>query len=299
MGKKYRERVEREKNAGWKVRLQRSWLWKIFLFSFKSLSVLAFLCYLMLGSAMTYGWIKTKWYRHYPTEYAGQLCQKYALGRDPKPDKIIDWLTSRKVSEADLIMEKLEACTPHLSSITFLAFSNWKFQQGKKLEALNWRQYARFRARFDALRCGSNDAGDNLNEIIDISAREEFQQMMARDPSLQPKSIVWALEYDAKFPPPQNNPAALCKQLNSMENGRFTMVPRSEWGSIHRTLRDISYYFVELMEADIKRGGRGMIEMPSMKIPDEDMEPSAPEQNGQEKEEKFNEKQDDNGKKEE
>ena len=36
MGKKYRERVEREKNVGWKTRMQASLLWKIFIFSFKS-----------------------------------------------------------------------------------------------------------------------------------------------------------------------------------------------------------------------------------------------------------------------
>lgn len=276
MGKKYRERVERERNADWGDKMRRGIIFKIFIFSFKSLYILAFVFYLMLGTAMTSSWVSTKWHRHYPPEYAGELCNKYALGPDPKPDKIVEWLSARTANEADIIMPKLEACTPHMSSITFLIFSNWKFQQGKLEEALNWRQYARFRARFDALRCGSNEAGDNFNSLIDISSRDELQNIMARNPSLQPKSITWALEYDAKFPPPQNNPYNICKNLTAMEAGKFKMVPRAEWGGIHTTLRKISYYFVELMEDDIKRGGRGIIEMPSMKVPDESLQPQAP-----------------------
>jgi len=272
MGKKFRERVEQEKNADWVTKMRRSILFKIFLFSFKSLYVLAFVFYLMLGTAMTYSWVVTKWNRHYPPEYAGVLCKKYALGPEPDPDKIVYWLMARQPAEADIIMGKLEACTPFLSSITFLAFSNWKYMQGKKLEALNWRQYARFRARFDALRCGSNEAGENFNNIIEISGREDIQKMMERDPSLLPKSIAWALEYDAKFPPPQNNPREICKQLTAMEAGKYQMVPRAEWGGIHSTLRAISYYFIDLMEDKIKRGERPVLEMPSMKLPKEDMD---------------------------
>ncbi|MEZ0262088.1 MAG: hypothetical protein ACAH80_13855 [Alphaproteobacteria bacterium] len=285
MGKKYRERVERERNADWNTKMRRGIVFKIFVFSFKALYVLAFLCYLALGSAMTYSWATTKWNRHYPPEHAGRLCQKYATGKDPAPDKIVDWIMARNATEADVIIAALEPCTPYLSSTTFLAYSNWKYQLGKLEEALNWRQYARFRARFDALRCGSNDAGDNLNSIIDISARDELQQLMERNPSLLPKSITWTLEYDAKFPPPQNNPYDLCKQLTSLETGKFRMVPRSDWGGIHNTLRQLSAYFVGLMEDDIKRGGRGIIEMPKLKINEGDINSamSAPEKDEEEK----------------
>lgn len=283
MGKKFRERVEMEKNADWGTKMRRSILFKIFIFCFKSLYVLAFVFYLMLGTSMTYSWVATKWNRHYPPEYAGELCKKYAMGRDPKPDKIVSWLIARNAKEADIIMPLLEACTPYLASTTFLVFSNWKFEQGRREEALNWRQYARFRARFDALRCGSNEAGDNFNSLIDISSREEMQDMMQRNPSLQPKSITWALEYDAKFPPPQNNPYEICKSLTAMEVGKFKMVPRAEWGGIHDTLRRLSYYFVELMEDDIKRGGRGVIDMPDFRLPKAGQEPPTPEKDEKDK----------------
>lgn len=281
MGKKYRERVEREKNADWATKMRGGIVFKIFIFSFKSLYVLAFLFYLMIGTAMTHSWAVTKWNRHYPPEYAGTLCKKYAQGPNPRPESITEWLSARNVGEADIIMSQLEACTPYMSSITFLIFSNWKFQQGKLEEALNWRQYARFRARFDALRCGSNEAGDNFNSLIDISSRDEIQNLMARNPSLQPKSIVWALEYDAKFPPPQNNPYEICKNLTAMEAGKYKMVPRTDWGGIHTTLRKISYYFVELMEENIRNGGNGVIEVPDFKLPKDPG--TAPEQNEEEK----------------
>jgi hypothetical protein len=95
---------------------------------------------------------------------------------------------------------------------------------------------------------------------------------MRKNPSLQPQSIRWALEVDGKHPIPDNDPTEVCRQLTALERGRFFLVDRKEWPGIHYTLRALSEYFAMLMEDNIKRGGMGIIDMPSLKVPREELQ---------------------------
>lgn len=241
---------EDAKPKGWRA----SWEWRSAKFVLRVVGVLFFLGYLSLTGPSGWSWAKAKWALQTPLEELPQKADYY-LNQVYKPEKLYELVSMRPPSETEKIIKLLEPYTARMSSYTFLLYSARLKGQGKTDDALFWWQFARFRARFDALRCGSSMAVDNLNHLLKVVPHPDFPPDAETDRMTVVKSLTRVLDYDANYPA-DNIPEDLCDPLRAMEDGKYQSVGYSSWKRIRHTLRAITESRLQQMEDDIKKGVR-------------------------------------------
>lgn len=253
-----RERLARE--AKTKLGFRGTWEYRTLRWLFRFFIGAAFLFYFGLTTSLTWTWFQTKYVRLYPVEKAAELAQEKLLGPNPDPESLRSWIAMRPSSDGAALMKLLDQYIEWMSGMTFVVYGSWMTDQGKMDEAVFWRQYARFRIRYDALRCGSHDAPALVTEILNQFPQPAIKAHIQEHPELQSKILRQVLDFDAKHPP-LNDPTEFCKALVAGEEYRdqikVKMQPKTEWPAIHDTLRGISYYEILHMEEDVKKGKTG------------------------------------------
>lgn len=235
-----------EPPKGWKA----SWEVKTLLFILRAMAVLVFVGYVLYTAPMAYSWIQMKWVRAQPLEQALPTAEAYI--KDGHPEKIADWVLSRPVSERKQLMEILEPLTGELPSGLFIAYASWEHNLGNAEQSLFWYQYARYRLRYDALRCGIPSGTDDMTGLLDLMPRDSVQKTMTENPKLLPVMIERVLKYDAKYPA-NNNPADICSKLNTLNNTSFVMLPQERWADNRYILRMATEAALKRMKADKKK----------------------------------------------
>lgn len=252
-----RERLERE--AREKLGFRGTWEYRTLKWIFKFFIASAFLFYAGLCASLSWTWFQTKYVRLYPVEKVVDIAKKELLNPDGDPDALRTWVAMRPTSDGETLMKLLDPYIEKMSGMTFIVYGSWMADRGRMEDAIFWRQYARFRIRFDALRCGSHDAPGLVTQILKEFPQPAIKSYMQDHPELQTKILRKVLDFDAKHLP-SNDPTQFCKALVAGEEFRSSikiiMQPLSEWIPIHDTLRGISYYEILHMESR-KKGETG------------------------------------------
>lgn len=211
----------------------------------KIITTVLFLSYLLLTAKPAYLWAKTTWVRQQPPERLVQILDQSLKENDP--EFLTEWISMRPRAERDSIMKALEPHAGDIGSTNFLIYSMWMKSEDRKTDALFWRQYARYRLRLDALRCGSPGAVDSVAQLLDAFPDRELQKMLDEDKNLLRQSLKQVLDFDAKHPA-LNDPASICENINSLQRGNFVPVGREKWAAIRHTLRIVTEEALKEME---------------------------------------------------
>jgi len=236
-----------EPKASWSKRSAR--------FVLRLVGVLLFLGYLGMTGSSALQWAKTKWVRAQPLSNVTKVADEYLNMEDRKdrankPAKVYEWVALRPERETPEIIRLLEPYTPRLSSLQFLLYSARLQHIGLNDQALFYWQFTRYRARYDALRCGSVKAVDNLSVLINFFPHPDFPDAGSENSDAVIKSIDDVLAFDAKYPA-LNNPDDTCDILRSLESGNFKTVPRTSWADIRFSLRLLTEYRLREMKKEL------------------------------------------------
>lgn len=226
-----------------------SWEFRSGKFALRMAAVLIFLGYLGLTGASALNWMQLKWTRAQSLERLPHLADRY-LNKVFKPEKLNKWVSMRRREETEDIIALLMPYTGRLPTFTFLYYSIQLKELGKLEDALFWWQFARYRARFDALRCGSVMAVENLDEILSYVPHPEFPPDTEQDSKNVIESLVSVLELDAHYPA-ENLPEELCDPIRALEPGKFKSVDVESWRGIRYTLRFMTERRIEKMSEEI------------------------------------------------
>ncbi len=209
------------------------------------LVMLFFILYVLLTVQGAMAWVKMSWIRSQDFSRLATLVA--AAEKMDDFSKVEDWIRLRPLSETDEIMKQLEPVTSQLPGTVFNEYTMRLQRLKRDEEVLFWHQYARFRLRYDALRCGVPDSANIVSAIQTLFPNEVSGQQIADNPALVAKSIRQVLDYDAKYPA-RDNPFALCKSLNKMHNADYPMSPPESWADVRYTLRLVTEAALEKME---------------------------------------------------
>ena len=206
--------------------------------------------YLGGTGSSAWNWAQVKYIRSTPLTELPKIADHY-LNYQYRNDRLYHWVSFRPESETKEIIRILEPETSKLSTLTFILYSMHLNHMGETDEAKFWWQFARFRARYDALRCGSVKAIENLGQLLELVPHPVFPTETMENPDEISRSLHRVLDYDAKYPA-ENNPDDVCDPLRAMEQGKFATVQRPRWADIRHSLRFMTEYRINKMEAEQK-----------------------------------------------
>lgn len=226
-----------------------SWEFRSAKFALRAMGVCFFIAYISFLTPSAVTWLETKWVRSLKIEDLPEKADYY-LNKVYKPEKLYKIVSRRPASEIEKTIEILMPYTARMSTFTFLFYSSRLEQLGKTEESLFWWQFGRYRARFDALRCGSGMAVDNVGSVLNMVPHPEFPPDEELDKFTVAKSLKRVLALDAKYPA-DNLPEDLCDPLRAMEGGKFLSVKPDRWADIRYTLRYMTEYRLRQMEGSV------------------------------------------------
>lgn len=216
------------------IKPSESWEKRSLRFVLKAAGVLFFLAYVAITAGGAWTWGQMKWIRTYPVTTVTDIAEKY-LHQQSAPEKLTLWISLRESKDLDFIIEKLEPYAGEMASSAFFVYTQRMTALGKIEDAVFWTQYARFRSRFDALRCGSPNAVKLMTKLMDAVPNDKVQGMLDQTPKLMEKSIRAVLAFDRKHPA-QNDPSDICKTLQRIEGVESPRLPKEEWETVRHTL---------------------------------------------------------------
>lgn len=258
MSRRTRERKEREEaeQAEERRRNVRRIPLRLLQRLFRAAVAIVFVTYIAMTGDMTWNWFMTKITRLQSIDSVAKVARDDLSGPDPDPEALRNWLARRPMSEGEELMKRLEPFVGQMSGMTFILYASWEVNAGKIDEAVFWRQYARYRIRYDVLRCGSYNAIGLMTDIINRLPQASIKERMMETPENLPAELRRVLDYDEKHPP-LNNPAQFCKALTKFEafksKTNIIMTSPEDWTGIHTTLRGITFMEMRHMEEEQRK----------------------------------------------
>jgi hypothetical protein len=247
--RKIRERREREVE---KLEARQHWKKRLGHRAVVMLTTFLMIWYVTLAGRLTFEWFSAKWVRLTPVGQIDAVARSFLVSLPPRPEEFRTWLAYRPSSEGDYIIKTLTPWSSKLSGMTFLIFARWEEFNNRPEEAAFWREYARFRIRDDALRCGSYDAIGLMGDILKLVPPTPVGEQQYMTPETLPKLLRRILDFDTLHPP-QNYPLEFCHALTATQEFhdkmKFKMEPPSGWEDIHRELRSVTLMEVMHLEA--------------------------------------------------
>lgn len=225
-------------------KLKLSWEYRSGKFILRIVAALFFFSYLMATMPSAWAWAWSAYYKNQPPSHIDSLIEKHINTNDQS--KILSWVQLRPADERADIQEKLLAHSTVLDSYAFLVFSDWALEQRELKEAIFWNFFGRYRLRYDALRCGTPNAVDNVKGLAALLSYDVFEKILAEHPGLVPVMIKRVLDYDAHHPA-ENDPTNICNFIYNLEKGDFAMVKRENWLPLRHTLRAVTEYNLKMM----------------------------------------------------
>jgi len=243
MAKKKDKSADTGRPLGEKIR--DSWEYRSGKFVLRIVAALFFLSYLSAAAPMAWTWAWSAYYKNQPPSALDRLIEKNLLA--PNQTELLTWIKLRPALERTIIMEKLSPHTALLDPFFFLLYSHWSAEALEAEDIVFWHMYARYRFRYDALRCGAPDSVANMQGILELMPNAYIDAMLERWPYLLKPSLQRVLDYDAEYPA-ANNPARICEVIYNIEGRRYKMVSQKYWASIRHTLRMQTEFELDRMD---------------------------------------------------
>lgn len=216
----------------WK-NFKNSWEFKGASFIVRACFALAFIGYVIVAAPQAWTWAKMTLIRSLEfSRLDGVLRNGVATG---DMDGAMAWVELRPLSENAALRKALE---PYYSDVPtrlfFLLRSRYK-RENDKDEAAFWEMVARYRLRYDVLRCGAPDSINTMNGLLSLMLRGEEE----KTPKMTKDLIRRTLDFDAAHPA-RNDPSGVCKQVDRITRSNGGVVPQENWAGIRHTLRVIT-----------------------------------------------------------
>lgn len=213
---------------------QKSWEFRASKLILRIAAAIFFVSYLCLSLPLAWQWGWSAYYKSQSLHQLDSLIRQYANSEDQS--ELLSWINLRPEHEHEEIQSKLEPHAATLDPFIFLLFSQWAADRLDIEKTVFWHFYARYRVRFDALRCGAPDSVKNLDGIMALMPEKHITATVQRWPHLIPLSIRDVLDYDAEHPA-RNNPARICRIVYEIEGNNFKMVRPENWAQVRHLLR--------------------------------------------------------------
>lgn len=159
-------------------------------------------------------------------------------------EDISKWVMYRPISETSQIIEIVKPYNSDVSAMLFFKISAMLLEQGKKDEALFWHLLAKYRLRYDMLRCGAQEAIDKFEEFVAKFQSEQVVEMLDVSASKTKETIAKVLEFDAKYPP-ENTIDYACSITTALEEGKSEPIAEDNWKRVREMLRQSAEEFVK------------------------------------------------------
>lgn len=224
--------------------IKRSWEYRSGKFALRIVAVLFFISYLIASAPLSWMWATSTYYKSQPLSKLDDMVKAYA-GKDDQ-SKLMLWVQARPKEERAQIKEKLLPYAGQLDSVLFLFFAEWAVQNFEAREIVFWNYYARYRLRYDALRCGAPNSVINMDGFVSLISEEFIDSIVERNPHLLPETIQRVLDMDALYPA-SNSPVGICKIIYKIERLEFNPVRRENWPALRHTLRAVTEYSLSQM----------------------------------------------------
>lgn len=156
-----------------------------------------------------------------------------------EPGKVTKWVRLRPLSETESIVKILTPETGSLDAGVFFEMSRRHLLQKRTEESLFWSQFARYRLRYDLLRCGAPEAIESFDRLLGLFASPVLREFLEKNPDGVKKSLRQVLDFDEKYPA-SNDPSPICEMARKMEGSRAPMLPPETWESVRRNLRFVT-----------------------------------------------------------
>jgi len=202
----------------------------------RALLMIGFLVYMGTNAAGAWTWLQVKWVQ---SQNLSQLERVAQRGIDEDDTEWAEkWISFRPLSESADVMRRAEPFSGHFSPFLFFNFARRAAALGDDEQKRFWIMYARYRLRYDVVRCGARDDIDSVTLLLEIA--QDLDQKFFADPP-RDEAIRLArrvLDFDARNPA-VNDPQKLCRLLKRMSNDQLTYVPipKEKWPQARFDLR--------------------------------------------------------------
>jgi hypothetical protein len=209
-------------------------LHRFFKVTLKLLSALLLLFYVMIGINATISLVEKTLNRRQDISALPALIDEKIKADDLHA--VTKWVAFRPMAETDKLIATLTPRSGELEPAVFVELAARQLQLGHKEDALFWSQLARYRLRYDALRCGVKDADKILDKMMDYFTPKEINALLRQHPDLMFKSVQQILDFDKKYPA-SNSPTYICGTINKFKRVSVPPIPQEKWENTRLWLR--------------------------------------------------------------
>lgn len=230
--------------------LRNTWEYKSLSFILRAMVAIVIVIYLLFALPSIWRWAGVEWVRHQPPERFAELVAAGEKSGDFKP--ALHWLAQRKRSEyalhTPLILEKISILPPG-----FVAWPAMQAREAGDVEQTRfWMMMARYRLRYDLLRCGNPDLVAQVNDILrtmEVMQGHNELDTISGDPVATADLLQEVLDFDAQNPM-RNDPRTTCDAMAQLnQNTPLQPAAPESWAPIRHTLRVVT----EQAIADMRR----------------------------------------------
>lgn len=215
----------------------RDWLTTAYIkglvFLLRACGVLLFIGYLISTAPQAWDWVRLEYTRSRPVEDLTSIVKAALETGEQK--QLLQWIAERPAADRPAMKTLLEKDIGKLPTAVASHFSTWAEKAGNIEEAVFWDNYMRYRLRFDALRCNIPSAVEDTMGLLELGNRPTLRNHLKTDADLK-KVLQAVMDYDAKHPA-ENDPVAVCGQLNKLNNSNSKPVDRAAWPAMRHLLR--------------------------------------------------------------
>lgn len=216
----------------------------------KGFLVLITLFYVYTGSVAMMTLVKKESVRQQDIGILAAVIQESIDAR--KPESITEWVRFRPMEETDALITALKPASGKMGPDIFFELFRRKLQQDKTEDALFWLQLARFRLRYDTLRCGDGAHTAFLDGVLKAASSQKIETLLLKDPSLVKKSVRQVMDFDARYPA-DNDPSLICNMIEKISRGSASPLPRKKWTPLRTELHSSTEAALKKMDGKQKK----------------------------------------------
>lgn len=251
-----------------------SWEFKTGKFILRIVAALFFISYLLMTVPHAAAWAWQSYYRQQPMSAMQGYLEKAVKGDGAD---LLKWIRARQPSERPEILAQLEPHTGKLPSMFFMTFARWAAEEDNVDKAVFWHFFARYRLRYDALRCGAPDSVENMDGLLSLIPEGQITPTIARkSKTLLAENLQEVLDFDAKYPA-ENSPKDICDLIFKIEGAKFLLVAPRHWNVIRHDLRRITEQGIQQINETTGTPKTPAPQQESAPVPDSHTETHKPE----------------------
>jgi hypothetical protein len=215
---------------------------RIFRFFFKLAVALALITYVFFGMGTTIQLVKINSNKKQDIGALNEVIDQAV--RNGEPHAATSWVRLRPLTETDIIIDIVTPKSADLEPGMFFELFRRQISLDNTEDALFWEQLARFRLRYDAIRCQVPDGYKSLEGVLNFFESDKIIKMLKNDPKIQEKSLREVLDFDEKYPA-HNNPAFTCDIIRKSSGIIAQQMPEKDWNRERLSMRRAAEIFLK------------------------------------------------------